>query len=125
METFEKKGAHSLFRYKHKTTLFDPESGKEINLLEHLKEHGSIDYDEVLVGYDKHPELQIGPPREPVFRYSVRIPESEQFCQEEPDTVYWFSAVAVYMEGTDPAFPWGWTNHEKFYNHESYAIPNR
>ncbi len=58
METFEKKGAHSLFRYKHKTTLFDPESGKEIDLLEHLKEHGSIDMI-VLAGHQGKAEVRI------------------------------------------------------------------
>ncbi|MHC4213131.1 MAG: DUF7901 domain-containing protein, partial [Planctomycetota bacterium] len=84
-------------------------------------EYKAFDYDEVLVGYDKHPEQQSGPPREPVFRYSLRIPDDEQFCQEYPDTVYWFSVVAVYMEGNDPAWPWGWTNHEHFFNDDAVA----
>ncbi len=60
------------------------------------------------------------PPREPVFRYSVRIPEDEQFCQEEPDTVYWFSVVAVY-DGSDPLYDWGWTNHAHNYNDDAVA----
>lgn len=58
MEAFEKKGAHSLFRYKHKTTLFDPESGEEFNLLEYLKEHGSIDKI-LLAGHQEKFEVKV------------------------------------------------------------------
>ncbi len=83
-------------------------------------DYNSYDYDEVLVGYDKHPEDEEGPPREAVFRYSVGIPEDEQFCQEEPDTVYWFSVVAVY-DGSDPIYDWGWTNHAHVYNDDAVA----
>ncbi|MHC4499356.1 MAG: DUF7901 domain-containing protein, partial [Planctomycetota bacterium] len=82
-------------------------------------EYRAYDYDEVCVGYDKHPEFIPGPAREPVFRYSVRIPEPEQFCQEEPNTVYWFSVVAVYLSSSEVMFPWGWTNHEHFYNDDA------
>jgi subtilisin-like proprotein convertase family protein len=73
------------------------------------------EYDEVLVGYDKHPELSAEPPREPVFRYSVRLPPQARFVQEQPGTVYWLGIVAVYAE-TIPTIPWGWTNHKHTYN---------
>lgn len=39
----KQKGADSLYRYKHKTALFDIDTDKEINLLKYLKENGSID----------------------------------------------------------------------------------
>ena len=72
-------------------------------------QYRAYDYDEVLVGYDKDPE---GEPNEPVFRYSVRLPQGNWFRQEAPGTAYWFSVAAVY---TDPlpmiVHPWGWTNH--------------
>lgn len=72
-------------------------------------EYRAYDYDEVLAGYDRHPE---GEPNEPVFRYSVRLPEDSWFRQSAADGAYWFSVTAVY---TDPLpmilHPWGWTNH--------------
>jgi hypothetical protein len=43
MEELKKRGADSIFRYKHKTAFFDMENDEEINLLKYLKENGSID----------------------------------------------------------------------------------
>jgi len=72
-------------------------------------EYRAFDYDEVLVGYDKHPE---GEPNEPVFRYTVRLPEDNWFRPENPGDIHWLSITAIY---TDPlptiVHPWGWTNH--------------
>jgi hypothetical protein len=76
-----------------------------------LWKYRAADYDEVLVGYDKHPALMIGPPREPVFRYSVRLPRDVWFKQEAAEGIYWLSVTAVYGPGTDPTYDWGWTNH--------------
>ena len=65
--------------------------------------------DEVLVGYDKNPE---GEPNEPVFRYSVRLPEDAWFLPASPGTRYWFSVVPVFLEtGEDRPYDWGWANH--------------
>jgi len=75
-------------------------------------EYHAYDYDEVMVGFDKHPH---GSPNEPVFRYSVRIPDTNWFCQENNEAVYWFSVVAVYDVNT-PTYAWGWTNHEYVFN---------
>jgi hypothetical protein len=72
-------------------------------------EYRTDDYDEVLVGYDKHPEQEPPCRIEPVFRYSVRIPEPDYFWQEKANGIYWLSIVAVYMH--PPEHPWGWTNH--------------
>ncbi len=75
-----------------------------------LWEYRAYEYDEVLVGYDRHPE---GEPNEPVFRYSVRLPADSWFRQRGADGTYWFSVAAVY---TDPLpmilHPWGWTSHQ-------------
>jgi hypothetical protein len=69
----------------------------------------ALDYDEVLVGFDKHPEPE---PNEPVFRYSVRLPKDRWFWQQGPDQVLWFSVTAVYKEPTtNLPYRWGWTNH--------------
>lgn len=72
-------------------------------------EYRAYDYNEVLVGYDRHPE---GEPNEPVFRYSVHLPEDSWFRQSAADGRYWFSVTAVH---TDPLpmilHPWGWANH--------------
>jgi len=58
MKTFKEKGADTINRYKHKTTLFDTESGEEINLLEYLKKHGSID-EIVLAGSEEKYKVRI------------------------------------------------------------------
>jgi len=72
-------------------------------------EYKALEYNEVLVGFDKHPE---GEPNEPVFRYSVRLPEENWFQQDTPEQPYWFSVVAIYKEPVDSVpYRWGWTNH--------------
>ncbi|MHC4623126.1 MAG: DUF7901 domain-containing protein, partial [Planctomycetota bacterium] len=91
---------------------FDPTDYSHPNNI--IWKYDAYDFDEVLVGYDKHRE---GGPNEPVFRYSVRIPEEEWFCQDEANDVYWFSVVAVYEDVPD--YNWGWTNHKHIYNDDA------
>jgi hypothetical protein len=90
---------------------------------EKVWEYKAYEYDEVLVGFDKHPEGEPGQPygREPVFRYSVRLPTNAWFNQEEEDAIYWFSVVAVYAGEVDPTYPWGWTNHEHMFQDDAVA----
>jgi len=76
---------------------------------EMIWEYQAYDYDEVLVGYDKHPH---GEASESVFRYSVRLPEDKWFCQRDANGVYWFSVMAVYKHPSAATYPWGWTNHQ-------------
>jgi len=86
-------------------------------------EYKAYDYDEVLVGYDKFPESAghpISGPREPVFRYSVRLPEENWFAQKDVNGIYWLSVVAVYV-GYQPEFNWGWTNHMHVFNDDAVA----
>jgi len=78
--------------------------------------YNAYNYDEVLVGYDKMPH---GEPNEPVFRYSVRMPVSNWFCQKKGN-IYWFSVLAVY-DINEPIYPWGWTNHEHMFNDDAAA----
>ena len=107
--------------------LYDPCTGESIDLAFEITtgeyshpndiiwEYDAYDYDEVLVGYDKHPE---GESNEPVFRYSVRLPKEERFCQDEPNEVYWLSVVAVYDQNA-PNYDWGWTNHKHMFNDDA------
>jgi hypothetical protein len=85
-------------------------------------EYRTNKYDEVLVGYDKHPEP--GEPStggyEPVFRYSVKLPQTSWFLQEDVNNIYWFSVVAVYDQN-DPTYHWGWTNHKHVFNDDAVA----
>lgn len=74
------------------------------------------EYDEVLVGYDKHPH---GEPNEPVFRYSVRLPETEWFKQPDYNEVFWLSVQAIYNDYPDPLYPWGWTIHKHVFNDDA------
>ncbi|MHC4575602.1 MAG: DUF7901 domain-containing protein, partial [Planctomycetota bacterium] len=83
-------------------------------------QYRAFDYDEVMVGYDKYPRDVIGPPREPVFRYSVRLPQSVWFRQKKVESIYWLSVTAVYKAGNDPTYHWGWTNHE--YTAKDWAV---
>jgi hypothetical protein len=75
-------------------------------------EYKAYEYDEVLVGYDKHPH---GEPNEAVYRYSVRLPQEHQFAQAQLDAVYWLSVVAVYIDSI-PMTSWGWTNHSRYWD---------
>ena len=80
-------------------------------------EYKAYDYDEVLVGYDKDPN---GEPNEPVFRYSVRLPEEEWFRQPDVNGIFWLSILAVYDTNT-PNYDWGWTNHQYVFNDDAVA----
>ncbi len=82
--------------------------------------YNAFEYDEVLVGYDKDPRDEVGPPREPVFRYSVRLPRDVWFFQEDVNNIYWFSVVAVYKDPL-PNINWGWTNHPHVFNDDAVA----
>jgi uncharacterized delta-60 repeat protein len=71
-------------------------------------EYIAYDYDEVLIGYDRNFD---GTPNEPVFRYSVKLPQEAWFQQEKLNQVYLFSVVAVYKARLDEIeYPWGWIN---------------
>ena len=85
-----------------------------------LWQYAAYDYDEVLVGYDRNPEDE---PNEPVFRYSVRLPEDAWFRQEAPDSMCWFSVVAVF-EGPVEEVPyhWGWTNRRHEFGTPALAM---
>jgi len=113
--------------YFHLTIWTDVPAGGDADYShpgEKVWEYNAYNFDEVLVGFDKHPEDVVpGQPygREPVFRYSVRLPKDAWFHQEEENGVYWFSAVAVYKEGADPTYMWGWTNHEHVFNDDAVA----
>jgi hypothetical protein len=76
-------------------------------------EYEATAFDEVLVGFDKHPETgdaaRIG--FEPVYRYTVRLPQSQWFTQRSETDVYWLSIAAVYDDPKSVVYPWGWTNH--------------
>jgi len=80
-------------------------------------QYRAYDYDEVLVGFDKHPEnLSQTDSHEAVYRYSVRIPREYWFYQPGQKQVYWFSVVAVYSDASTVPYRWGWTNHAHVYN---------
>ncbi|MBN1508582.1 MAG: LamG domain-containing protein [Sedimentisphaerales bacterium] len=78
-----------------------------------LWEYKAEQFDEVMVGFDKHPEageLNIKG-FEPVYRYSVRLPQANWFRQDGQNDVLWLSVAAVYRESRSIVYPWGWTNH--------------
>jgi hypothetical protein len=77
-------------------------------------EYKAYTYDEVMVGFDKHPE---GAPTEPVYRYSVRLPQNKWFHVPDYNAIYWFSVVAVY--GGIQDYDWGWTNHAHSFNDDA------
>ncbi len=79
------------------------------------KHYETTEYDEVLVGYDKHPH---GEPNEPVFRYSARLPEDKWFQQPDFNEVFWLGIQAVY-DTNHPNYLWGWTNHRHVFNDDA------
>ena len=62
----------------------------------------------------------VGSPREPVFRYSVKLPQENWFQQRDVNDVYWLSVVAVYDQNR-PNYDWGWTNHPHVFNDDAVA----
>lgn len=78
-----------------------------------LWEYRANSFDEVLVGFDKHPEATDSSRQgfEPVYRYTVRLPEQNWFRQDGQNNVLWLSVVAVYKDPTKMTYAWGWTNH--------------
>jgi hypothetical protein len=87
---------------------------------EKIWEYEAYNYDEVMVGYDRNPE---GEPNEPIFRYSVRLPEEAWFRQEKSEQLYWFSIVAVYRTSTgEIPYEWGWTNHSHMFGSPALSI---
>ncbi len=70
-------------------------------------------YVEVLVGFDKDPPPTSSSVRgcEPVYRYTVRLPEDKWFRQDGQNNVLWLSVLAVYKDSKSIIYPWGWTNH--------------
>ncbi len=81
-----------------------------------LWEYKASDFEEVLVGFDKYPYEEC---TEPVFRYSVRLPQGEWFYQDAVDGIYWFSVMAVFEDLESMVYPWGWTNHEHVFNDDA------
>ena len=55
IEAFKNKGTDSILRYKHKKSLFDIETGKEIHLLKYLTKHGSMDKMILIGANEKYP----------------------------------------------------------------------
>jgi hypothetical protein len=85
-----------------------------------LWEYRSYDYDEVLTGYDRNPP---GEPNEPVYRYTVALPEDDWFRQIAPGSLYWFTVAAVYADPLPKIVPsWGWTNHRHAFEVGALAI---
>ncbi len=78
------------------------------NQSELVWEYLAYDYDEVLVGYNRNIK---GEPNEPVFRYSVKLPEDVWFRQGHLDQTYLLSVVAAYEAKLEEIrYPWGWTS---------------
>lgn len=78
-----------------------------------LWEYKAETYDEVMVGFDKHPEAgETGIKGfEPVYRYSVRLPEANWYRQDGKNGILWLGVMAVYKDSRSIVYPWGWTNH--------------
>ncbi len=78
-----------------------------------LWEYKAESFDEVLVGFDRDPSPTSSSVQgfEPVYRYMVRLPESNWYRQDGQHNVLWLSVVAVYRDAKTIVYPWGWTNH--------------
>jgi len=122
-QSVEKLQRPSYFLLSIWTDIPDPEPGDNSTFSQpgqKIWEYRAHTFDEVMVGFDKHPEIpQASPGREPVFRYSTSIPKDKWFSPTT-DKVYWFSVVAVYNTSANAmVYPWGWTNHASCYGAEA------
>ena len=70
------------------------------------------DYVEVLAGKEMSGEI--------VYKYYVNLPPQEYFCQDpNEENIYWLSIVAVYPQGLQLPYDWGWTNHEHVFEDDA------
>lgn len=71
------------------------------------------DFEEVLVGFDQYAGTSDGDlvDIEPVYRYTVVLPEDDWFCPDNGQAVYWLSIAAVFEDTETATYSWGWTNH--------------
>jgi hypothetical protein len=78
-----------------------------------LWEYQADSYDEVLVGFDRDSASISSSAEgyEPVYRYTVRLPEDSWYRQDGGNNVLWLSVQAVYRSSKSIVYPWGWTNH--------------
>lgn len=78
-----------------------------------LWEYRADSFDEVLVGFDRDPSPTSSSVQgfEPVYRYTVRLPEDNWYRQDGQNNVLWLSVQAVYESSKSIVYPWGWTNH--------------
>jgi hypothetical protein len=83
-------------------------------------EYKAIAYDEAMVGYCRPQDTNLDP-CEPVFQYSVELPEPNWFYQRDVNGVFWLRVAAVFSQA--PAYPWGWTNHQHVFN--DYAVTGK
>ena len=76
-------------------------------------EYKAESFDEVLVGFDKDPSPASSSVLgfEPVYRYTVRLPEEQWYKPDGKNSVLWLSVTAVYKDSKSVVYPWGWTNH--------------
>jgi hypothetical protein len=87
-----------------------------------LWEYKAEQFDEVMVGFDKHPEAGESGIKgfEPVYRYCVRLPQANWFRQDGKNGVLWLGVVAAYKDSRTIVYPWGWTNHP----HADWNLPS-
>jgi hypothetical protein len=86
-----------------------------------LWEYRATQYEEIMVGFDgsaRH--LAVAAGQEPVYRYSVGLPEDKAFVPPGAG-VYWLSVVAVTAYPTVANYPWGWTNHDPAFGDTAVA----
>jgi hypothetical protein len=76
-----------------------------------LWEYQADVFDEVMVGFDNNPYPTFAPSIEPVYRYTVRLPEDRRYTPDGKNSVLWLSVTAVYKDIKSAVYPWGWTNH--------------
>jgi len=59
---------------------------------------------------------------ETTFKYTFEISQGEEYYQPGSSTVLWLSIAAIYKQGDQPAYPWGWLTREINYNDTAIKI---
>jgi hypothetical protein len=73
-------------------------------------------------GFDKDPQGRPERENEACFQFTQLLSEDEWFHQDPGDHVYWLSISAIYPQGQQMQFPFGWKTRPHFYNDDATRI---
>ncbi len=77
-----------------------------------IHEATAVEYTWEFAGWDFDPRDPTAPP-EATYTFSYDLPYEDWFYQEPGDNIYWLSISAIYPDGADPLYPFGWKSRPR------------